>query len=49
MIRKNIFTHFAKSRGLSFTEKHGEKMGGVSFFRSADAYKDCLNIINDFG
>ena len=32
MIRKNIFTHFAKSWCLSFTEMHVEKAGGVSCF-----------------
>ena len=32
MIRTNIFTHFAMSWRLSFTEMHGEKVGGVSCF-----------------
>ena len=32
MIRKNNFTHFAKSWRLSFTEMHGEKVVGVSCF-----------------
>ena len=48
MISNNIFTHFAKSWRLSFTEMHGEKVGGVRFFRLVDAYKHCLNIINAF-
>ena len=32
MIRNNIFTHFAKSCRLSFTEMHGETVNGVSCF-----------------
>ena len=31
-ICNNIFTHFAESWHLSFTEMHGEKVGGVSCF-----------------
>ena len=47
MIRNNIFAHFTKSWRLSFAEMFGEKVGG-KLFRSADAYKHCLNIINAF-
>ena len=36
---------FLKSWRLSFTEIHGEKVGLGKLFRSADAYKHCLNII----
>ena len=32
MIRKIMFTHFAKSWRLSFTEMHGENVVGVSCF-----------------
>ena len=32
MIRNNIFTHFAKSWRLNFTEMYGEKVGGLSSF-----------------
>ena len=32
MIRNNISTHFAKPRGLIFTQMHGKKVGGVSCF-----------------
>ena len=34
MIRNNIFIHFAKPRGLIFTQMHCKKVGGVSFFFS---------------
>ena len=34
MIRHYIFTHFAKSWRLSFTEMHGEKVGGGKLFPS---------------
>ena len=32
MICKNVFTHFAESLSLSFTEMHGKTVGGVSCF-----------------
>ena len=47
MIRSNIFTHFAVMT-FEFYSNGWRNGGWGKLFRSADAYKHCLNIINSF-